>query len=582
MRSWHVDIKLSYKIMAAFVLITFIPLLTLVVYFSLRINHMILAENRNRVIQELHQIHAQIDNVFASCLDISQYLIMNRGLDTFIRTDYPEVVDVFDGFVYNLAPAIESIALNHRIVKAVVVYTDNVSISLESPHVVLVGQIGPDRELFDLVRKERVLWTGVEGNPGGFALYRSMNYFRPTNPSGVIRIDIHADVLTRLLDDTALRGLVIDGGNRIISAGHTEDYHLAVSDTELVRSVGAGENEGFHYSRIDGYNHLVAYSTLINDWKAVLLANEERLLVGTSEIIRFVIILCLGIVAILIIIARILSVRLTNRISSTIDKMRLIEQGRTDIQLEESGDEIGMLNHSVNMMIRRLDTLIQEVYVSNLKKREAQIEALQSQIDPHFLFNTLESIRMKLLLKADRETATIIQMLAKLFRTKLEFDGGLVSLRKELKLVEDYIRIQQYRFGNRFSFRNEVVDGCMDCMIPKLTIQPLVENAVVHGLEYLEQGGKIRLVASVVGNFLTLYVIDNGRGIDAKRLAELQQLLRAGTESNHHASVGIHNVHERLRLHFGPEFGLGITANELGGVTVAIQLPAGGSRCTAS
>ena len=235
-----------------------------------------------------------------------------------------------------------------------------------------------------------------------------------------------------------------------------------------------------------------------------------------------------------------------------------------------------MLNKSINTMVRKLNSMINEVYVTNLQKKEAQIEALQSQIDPHFLFNSLESIRMGAVENGDRETAGMIKILAKLFRIKLNFYDNILPLEKELKIVDDYMKLQIYRFGKRLSYSNNIDDKYLSYTLPKLTIQPLVENAIVHGIERMEYGGCVTLNATEDEEFFRIIVSDNGAGIQEESLQALNRSLESdGVPYN--GRIGITSVHKRLRLYYGDCYGLKIYSDGQKGTAVEIYLPREGS-----
>ncbi|GGD49157.1 sensor histidine kinase [Paenibacillus nasutitermitis] len=273
--------------------------------------------------------------------------------------------------------------------------------------------------------------------------------------------------------------------------------------------------------------------------------------------------------------------RITARIKALVKKMQSSRNGEFSI-IEDTGatDEIGVLTKSFNRMIENLQQSIIENYKVNLtlkditiKKREAELYALQSQINPHFLFNTLESIRMGLHNKGDQETSSVVLSFSKLFRHLLNWEGDLVGLEEELELVEKYLSIQKYRFQDRISYQIAFPPHLKNTLIPKLTIQPLVENAVKHGIESI--GGTALISITVVegdNDTMQIVVEDNGMGIPPVKLVAIQREL-ASEEMKKSGSIGLKNVHDRIALHFGAGYGIAIGGNEPTGTRVVVLLP---------
>lgn len=204
--------------------------------------------------------------------------------------------------------------------------------------------------------------------------------------------------------------------------------------------------------------------------------------------------------------------------------------------------------------------------------KEMELKALLNQINPHFLFNTLNTIEMLAMMEGARQTPKIVHSLAQLFRHNLYAGSDLVSIRQEINSVNSYLTIQRYRFGSRLRVANRIPPQLLDFSIPVLTLQPLVENAIIHGLELLEKRGFLKLEGHIEAEDVILKVIDNGAGMPAEKLVQLKrQLSLLDVETN---KIGLINVQKRCRLYFGPEYGISIDSVSGKGTTVTMRVPA--------
>jgi two-component system sensor histidine kinase YesM len=322
----------------------------------------------------------------------------------------------------------------------------------------------------------------------------------------------------------------------------------------------------------DGQNFL--------DWRLLTLIPLDRIMDEEKSIRQSgLLVSLLGLVVSCVIFLWVLS-RITARIKLLVKKMQTVKNGVMSVMKEPgTSDEIGALTRSFNDMIVSLQHSFYEIYEVNLKlkditinKQEAELYALQNQINPHFLFNTLESIRMGLHNKGDHETSVIVLSLSKLFRNTLYWQGDFVRLREELDMIESYLSIQKYRFEERIQYSLELPEELRDAYIPKLTIQPAVENAVKHGIESISGHGRIDIVVRALGReAMEILVQDNGSGIAPDKLQSIQQELHT-QDLKRTQGIGLKNVQDRVLLHYGPPYGLSIE-NGSTGVCVRIVVP---------
>jgi len=243
--------------------------------------------------------------------------------------------------------------------------------------------------------------------------------------------------------------------------------------------------------------------------------------------------------------------------------MQRVERGNFSerIPVEDISSETGKLSRVFNKMMDSLDFLIKQVYEAQIRTKDAQLLALQTQINPHFLYNTLNMMKSMANKHGVPEVGKTAEALADMFRYSLTDWSQPVLLEKELLNVRHLLQIQQTRFGNRFSFQIEVDDELKSIPILKLLVQPLVENAIVHGVEHLRSGGMISLVGTKEGEMLKLSVTDNGKGMSEQELAELRQQLdqdKLYDPEGTSKGIGLSNLVRRLNLYYGDHASLDI------------------------
>ena len=270
------------------------------------------------------------------------------------------------------------------------------------------------------------------------------------------------------------------------------------------------------------------------------------------------------------------------------NKMKLIKSLRLLLSPRETGEEeTEMYLQSCTPEDRELYYLIsekvnEEMYSKNLKM-EAELHALQNQINPHFLYNTLEVIRGRALVQNAQDIADMTEALATIFRYNINRPGDVATLQEEIDNVRNYMLIQNCRFGDRFRFETEiedVEDGILTHVLPVLTQQPLVENAIYHGINERIGGGRIRLKAYLTQRDLLIIISDNGKGMDDVTLQEIHRKLVGASEglpvekkTGRGTGIALTNVNQRIKFYFGKEYGLDVKSTLGIGTTITITIP---------
>jgi len=276
--------------------------------------------------------------------------------------------------------------------------------------------------------------------------------------------------------------------------------------------------------------------------------------------------------AALVVVGAWFSRRLSAPIRRLMKQMTVVESGRLEpMPPPRSEDEIGRLTQSFNTMVQRLQIHIDEAYVAQIKQKQTELSALKSQIRPHYLYNTLEVIRMNAVDKEADEVADMIHSLANQLKYVIDYGEERVSLEQEIQHLRDYFYIISVRYDNRYTLRFEIAaEVNADWRVVKLSLQPIVENAIQHGLRASKKG-TVLIAAAVEENDLHVTVHDDGSGMNAETLDRIEQVLN--TPSIPGRSIGLKNVHERIRSQYGEAYGLSVTSREDVGTSVLLRFP---------
>jgi sensor histidine kinase YesM len=273
-----------------------------------------------------------------------------------------------------------------------------------------------------------------------------------------------------------------------------------------------------------------------------------------------------------------LSYQITLPLNNMMRKMHRVELGDLQARMEYTGkNEFGRLSRTYNYMLDSISRLINEVYESKLAEKNAQLSALHAQINPHFLYNTLNTMKSISRLRGIEEVAEISESLAGLFQFSMKNLHQPVSLAEEVDHINNYFKILQHRFGSRLELQCDIPMELLQASILKLSIQPLIENAVNHGLRRMKTGGCIKIRAVKGDGILTITVMDNGEGMNEEKWLRLNialessQTIHPSNDSGH--GIGLYNIHQRVQLYYGKEYGLQLFSKPGQGTTVKLTIP---------
>lgn len=318
----------------------------------------------------------------------------------------------------------------------------------------------------------------------------------------------------------------------------------------------------------------VAGRSSLTGWTAVGVAYLEELLQNQESLNRFYLAVCLISVVIAVFVAALISRAITDPIRRLAYTMARVETGDLGIRCDvKSANEVGRLSENFNHMISKMQALMEQLVHNEEQKRKSELKALQAQIKPHFLYNTLDSIIWMAHAGKNSEVADMTVALASMLRTSIGSGNEMIPLKEEMEQVSNYLIIQKLRYNEKLRYELDMSPETASFTVPKLILQPLVENAIYHGIKVKDEGGFVRIASMEEDGKLLITVEDDGVGIDKEALANIHCQKQGDA---HSTKIGIYNVNERIRFHYGQDYGLKYFSEIDKGTLVMLVLPATG------
>ncbi len=369
-------------------------------------------------------------------------------------------------------------------------------------------------------------------------------------------------------NDTAGFFCILDGaGNFVYAPVNPIVYRINpewfIDSTQMIEKTIQGRGYQFIFSE-----------SVYTGWKTVGVYYLEDAL----KPIRFVQLSALIIAVLTLALSILISMIYTNAISKPVMRLQSVMEraGHGDLKVRYDGrsrDEIDELGEGLNSMLERIEGLLQLVYTEQKSKREAELRIMQQQIKPHFLYNTLDTI---LWMAEENEPAQIVEVvtaLTRLFRIALSQGQEVISLKDEMEHVRSYLIIQKSRYEEKFSFNLECPEDLYSLRVQKMILQPLVENAIYHGVKEKDGSGIIQVTVSIERDELKLIVSDDGVGIDDEILSRINEGLQHLDHESDRAAFALYNVNDRIRLTYGDAYGIAVCSSRLSGTVVTITHP---------
>ncbi|AGX06455.1 hypothetical protein B14911_03504 [Bacillus sp. NRRL B-14911] len=368
--------------------------------------------------------------------------------------------------------------------------------------------------------------------------------------------------------------IILDQENNVVLTNAEDSGNDAFTSWASDLDYNSIDSESFVDIPGDGRMIVNNYQSELTGWKIISLVSLNEISAGPVLIGRTIFLI--GFVAIVIGIVVIWIS--THYIVKPLNQLRLVmdevEKDNFHVQVQiNRKDELGRVGDSFNKMMNKINNLISDIYQKDINEKEAQLRALRAQINPHFLYNTLDAINWMAQFDKTDEVSKMTIALSRLLKSSISNNKEFIRLEEEAKYIDDYMTIQKIRFQDKIHYSMQIDEAAKNCLVPKLILQPIVENAMIHGLEKKLENGYLLIKGYVKNDLLHIQIIDNGVGMDERTMSALLKGVYVNRDENKGTGNGILNVQNRIKLLFGREYGLNIDSNENVGSVFELTLP---------
>ncbi|MCL6603583.1 MAG: sensor histidine kinase [Paenibacillus sp.] len=596
------NLPLRYKLIVHFLLISILPSIGLGLLIGWTVERIVEDQSNENTIQLIGKVNTALENDVENLQKVTYLISFDPGIQNFLKGNMKEVSSGITGTYsgesaeYNIRKFLQGFTtLSSEIAGIMVVNSQGDFISNEM--YTRSGTSVTNEEWYKEAVENKGIFK-IVGHPYGRAVKSHVDYKESDVVSavraiidpetqvvqGVVLVDLKLRVIAETAKDVTL------GKTGYLTVVDSSGDMIYTPQHSLMKNIPMDlftDTSGISSKKIDGRNLQLIYRTSpFTGWTTLGVFPMEESAYGVREItfnvVTFVFVVCmLGMTA-----SFYLAYSISRPIGQLMSFMSKAESGDLTIRYwGERSDEIGMLGRSFNAMLAQISRLLSLTELQERQKREAELRSLQAHIKPHFLYNTLDTIHWMARNKGAEDIAEVVHSLSRLFRLGLSKGSDIVPLADELEHIVSYLKIQQVRYSSKLAYSIEADPQLQEFYVLKLLLQPIVENAIYHGIKERRGPGHISIEVTESAGDLSLIVRDNGAGISPDKLAMLRQRLDSighKTDSGEAeqylpdskgSGYGILNVQARIRLTYGLEYGLHIDS-ELGvGTTVSVRHP---------
>ncbi|WP_219835459.1 sensor histidine kinase [Paenibacillus sp. R14(2021)] len=562
------------KLFLVFLLVTIVPVSVLVSYAYHTIKDQLISQAVDNVGSTMDQINNNIENKLDLYSQISTLIYLDTELRNYLVNPYKKNdVFVLDAFDYINKSLYKILAMNPNL-KAITIYSNNNSLNSDGFFIKHMEELPPALVQQSLHAEGQITnfyLNSTAANGKVILLARSLNYLSLNYPYGILTMEISEWELYSLIEkENKNKAIYVsDANGNIITSSIKNSPYRKVSDIVPSGADTDALNKGsIVYSDIAGEPSILVQKSLPNGWKTFVVLPYDELIKQASSASRKMLYISLACIALAIVLIYATSQLMTKRFEWLLQQIRKVERGNFDVHLPRMGtDEVGQLSFALRKMAVTIQDLINDVYKKEISQKEAEMDSLQAQISPHFLYNTLASISALAVAGNNRDSHLMADDLAKFYRISLSKGKKSIPIEQEIRLTEHYLAIQRVRFEGLFGVHFVLDESLLHYTVPKLILQPFIENCINHAMWDEENGIHIVIKLMEEGDDFVLAVIDDGMGIPREVMARMRE------KPDQALGYGIYNVHKRIQLAFGERYGVQVHSRLGMGTAVYIRMP---------
>jgi len=555
------NIKFKNKLFISYMIVIILPLSILGGYSYFQSKQFLINQEKSGLTESIRQISENINYKFNTYNTIITFITYNNQIAEIVINEDATYFEKYIKFSAVLDPLINTILHINNDFESIYIYTDNKNLDERDNSIKFLEKIEQEPWFDSVMFNRKIYWIANNDELSGYLSFHKPNKNSPNNILGVnMKSEKVFDIEIKRVNEF---GIVIlnDENDVVFSKSNLQNGNLlAVEDLLLWNQKDTIKIGNEYYliikNNIEATNWQLYYFSPVNSMKI-----DAKKIIGATAIILAT---CF---VILIFLTWIFSKTFVKRIYKLNEKMQAVENGNLNIEvISNSKDEIGDLTNNFGKMLKKINNLIEQVYNSQIKQKDAELKALQAQINPHFLYNTLSFINWKAIKIDSMEISKIATSLSKYYRNMLSKGENVISVKDEIMNTKSYVDIQLAIHDNSFDVSYDFCEEIFDYYIIKIVIQPIVENAIEHGVDKKRNGrGKISVNGYLKEENIIFEIKDNGPGIDGKEINNIMLKDSVG--------YGIKNVNERIKMSFGEDYGLKILNIEEEGTCVTIKIP---------
>ncbi|NLK22070.1 MAG: histidine kinase [Epulopiscium sp.] len=577
------NIPLNKKLFLIYMVCVLIPIIITNGFFLNSVRAYVQERENQNLKISLNRSSNEIEDILRAGMDISQTISMDQSLHELLNNRYESDTEYYLSFYRYMRDRVDLYMLVNRDIEDIKVYTFNPTIISGRNYFYVSEEIRNEEWYKKIYEEDQDMFvypykSSLPQYPNSIAsaisIFKKLNiYSFYSEDRNIIRLDINMnsihDIMEREREYMDL--ILVDNLGRIICS--TGKYEEDLVNFKNFDEITFGKDKQLMRKSFE--------KNLVSDWEIIgvidtTILNKE---INSARGYIFILMIITTLVSssLLIILLRSYNYRVMNLSKHMLKVKEKHFDNIKTIEINEGKDEIGDLIRSFNVMASKINSLINDVYKLQLQKKDTDLERvkaelnfLQGQINPHFLFNTLNAIMVVCVKNNYTNVVEIIKYLSKIIRRLLSWKEDMITIEEEINFTEMYLKIEKFRFGEQFGYDFIIEEHTMDYKVPKMSIQTIVENACKHGLQAIKGKRKVTVTVKTNPEYLIIAVKDNGQGIESYRLKDIIENMKNNNSIN---NIGISNVYRRLKLSYGEEAELKIDSSLEGGTKVSLMIP---------